>query len=98
MPCSQRGGRPVTITTIAPAASAAVNASRVRVEIVPSLRTTVPSRSVATTRGAVTTSQSSRPPSSDRLEHLATEQLLQRLRHPHRTVRLLVHLEQRDDR
>src|SRR4051794_19102508 len=93
MPCSHRGGRPVTMTTIAPVASTATNASRVRAEMVPSLRTTVPSRSVATTRGRFMTTGS-----WDRLEHLASEQRLQRLRHPNRAVRLLVHLEQGDDR
>src|SRR4051794_28439355 len=81
------------MTTMAPAASAATSASRVRSEMVPSLRTTVPSRSVATTRGPLTATRS-----CDRLEHLATEQLLQRLRHPYRAVGLLMHLEQRDDR
>ena len=48
---SQRGGRPVTSTTVAPARSAASRACTVRVEIVPSDLTMVPSRSVATILG-----------------------------------------------
>src|SRR3954454_8648146 len=46
-----RGGRPVTKTIRAPAASAPPNAATVRGEIVPSWRTIVPSRSLATRRG-----------------------------------------------
>ena len=46
-----RGGRPVTSTNRAPAASTRANAAIVRAEIVPSPRMMVPSRSVATSRG-----------------------------------------------
>src|SRR5674536_21736 len=47
----QRGGRPVTNTSTAPASSTNASAARVRSETVPSERTSVPSRSVATSRG-----------------------------------------------
>src|ERR1700722_12186507 len=46
-----RGGRPVTRTNRAPAASTLANAATVRSEIVPSRRMMVPSRSVATSDG-----------------------------------------------
>ena len=42
----QRGGRPVTSATTMPASSAARSAAQVRREMVPSVRTSVPSRSV----------------------------------------------------
>ena len=46
----QRGGRPVTSASTMPAASAARIASQVRRETVPSVRISVPSRSVAASR------------------------------------------------
>src|ERR1700722_15590840 len=46
-----RGGRPVTSTNWAPAASTRAKAATVRSEIVPSPRMIVPSRSVATSSG-----------------------------------------------
>src|SRR5690606_33854219 len=49
---SQRGGRAVTKTTSTPASSAARSADRVPAETLPSERRSVPSRSVATTRGS----------------------------------------------
>ena len=47
----QRDGRAVHSTTGIPSASTRAIASRVRASIVPSLRRSVPSRSVATSRG-----------------------------------------------
>src|SRR5882672_9143371 len=51
-----RGGRPVTSTNRAPAASTRANAATVRSEIDPSRRMIVPSRSVATNCGYSPTS------------------------------------------
>jgi len=51
IPRITRGGRPVTSVNRAPAASTRANAATVRGEIVPSLLTMVPSRSVATSNG-----------------------------------------------
>ena len=51
IPRITRGGRPVTSANRAPAASTRANAATVRAEIVPSLRTMVPSRSLATSNG-----------------------------------------------
>src|SRR5215210_1454228 len=48
---AQRSGRPVTNTTGTPPSSSAAITSRVYGEMVPSVRTRVPSRSVATRRG-----------------------------------------------
>jgi hypothetical protein len=45
---SQRGGRPVTNATHSPASAAACSAARLRADTEPSLRRSVPSRSVAT--------------------------------------------------
>src|SRR3954447_9921880 len=60
MPLIQRGRRPVTSTTVAPASSTRASAARVRSEIVPSDRMIVPSRSVATRRGGWSTASSVR--------------------------------------
>jgi hypothetical protein len=51
---TERGGRPVTSTTRIPACSAAAKAAPVRADRVPSLRSSVPSRSVAMSFGGAT--------------------------------------------
>ena len=50
----QRMGRPVVKTTGTPAASSSSSTARVRTETRPSESSSVPSRSVATSRGALT--------------------------------------------
>src|SRR5207302_6384980 len=84
---------PVTRTPIAPAASAASNTRRVRSEMLPSLRTIVPSRSVATTRGAFMATAL-----RGGLENVHAEERLQRNRNANGAVGLLMHLEQARDR
>src|SRR4051794_32006414 len=92
--------RPVAITTCAPAAYARRTAATTAGLMVSSTRPVdgslanrVPSMSRATRRGAKPSTSA-----NDRLQDLSTPQVgLQRLRHPHRPVGLLVGLQDRDD-